>query len=95
MRDATDGWRREIERVEATALRIKERSDMLCHLGLDRQIVIALDSLAREVDNRKRRLEAVNYPRLLRFPYVMKILATGGYEHFSGWKSAIKDLIRP
>jgi len=41
----------------------------------------------------RKRLEIVSLKRWQRFPAVLKLVKSGGYGYFTGWKSAIKDVL--
>jgi len=53
-----------------------------------------LSKLATEIRALERRIELMDLPRGLRAPAVAKFLMEGGYAHFSGWKSAVNDVLR-
>lgn len=94
-RDVTEGWQREIDRITATVDRISDRRETLVSLGLGRRIPGAIARLQAEIADRERRIALVRRPRPARVAQVFGLWWRGGYSHFSGWKSAVKDLIRP
>ena len=54
----------------------------------------AIDSLTHHLRAIEARLATLGRPRPLRPPAVIRMLATGGYAHFSGLKSAAADFVR-
>lgn len=92
--DATAGWRRELERVEATWSRLGESTKTLRKLGLVDRQTAALSELGRQMEDRNNRMHIVAAPRFKRLPRVLAFWLRGGYRHFAGWKSAAKDILR-
>lgn len=94
-RDATTGWRRELERIKASWLRISESTETLKKLGLSDRQATAMKTLNRRMENLNHRIEMMALSRVERLPRVLGMWSGGGYSDFAGWKSAVKDLIRP
>lgn len=92
--DAGPYWQGFLDSNEAEARRIGERRDDLDRLGLAGQADSALSLLRRQSETMaaRRRLAAATLPR--RAAGVWKLWRSGGYAPFSGWKSALKDLLR-
>lgn len=95
LHDVTEGWRREIDRIAATADRIGERMEALGRMGLYDRVPVAVAGLRAEISDRERRLLISRQSRLVRIPMVFEFWWSGGYRRFSNWRSAIKDIIRP
>ncbi len=74
--------------------RIEERRDHLGRLGLTGQADSALILLRRQNESMaaRRRLARARLPR--RAAEVWKLWRSGGYGSFSGWKSALKDMLQ-
>lgn len=95
LRDATDGWLNELERMKETLSRLNERAVMLQGLGLfDRQSA-AMVVLFRQMEDLNVRVQNMALPRFKRWLPILAMWLRGGYGHFSGWKSAVKDVLRP
>jgi glycosyltransferase involved in cell wall biosynthesis len=86
-------WQSFLASHEAEARRIGERRDELRRLGLSGQADAAIDLLRRQSETmaERRHLAAASLPR--RATAVWKLWRSGGYASFSGWKSALKDLL--
>lgn len=89
------GWQQEIARIALTAERLEERGEQLRQLGYGGRLPGALVALRAEIDDREKRIAVARQPRLRRIPHVLGLWRRGGYRHFSSWKSAVKDMIRP
>lgn len=93
--DASKGWSNELERVKATLIRIKERTDNLDAMGLGDSKAKAISVLTHHLNSLNDRIQVVTLSRLKRFPRVLEMWMRGSYGHFAGWKSAVKDILRP
>ena len=95
LRDATAGWRSELERVRATRLRLGASTETLRKLGLADRQAAAMSALDRHMEDLGNRIQIVAVPRVRRLPRVLAMWMRGGYRPFAGWKSAAKDILRP
>lgn len=82
------GWHR------AERTRIEERSGRLAELGLASSAAAALATIDRQIaaEQERRRFAALSRPG--RIAPVWRLWRAGGYSAFSGWKSAVKDVIQ-
>ncbi|HYW16171.1 MAG TPA: glycosyltransferase family 2 protein [Allosphingosinicella sp.] len=87
-------WQSFVDSNEAEARRIGERREVLDRLGLGARADSALKLLRRQGETltARRGFAAAAFPR--RAAGVWKLWRSGGYAPFSGWKSALKDLLR-
>lgn len=87
-------WRIFLASYDAETRRIEERQGELERLGFGGQAKAALDRLRelRAATAARQRLASV--PPIRRTGPVWRLWRNGGYRHFSGWKSALKDLIQ-
>ncbi len=92
---AVDGWRDERERCRLTRERLIARAEALSRIGMEGRLDVALADLDRRMINIDHRIATVSRPRAIRPPFILALLASGGYRQFAGWFSAFKDLIRP
>ena len=88
-------WLAEIDRNLSTIERIKERGSKLKKIGLSEDVNLAVNSLIQKNKLTERRLSMIKYPRLIRIVPFARLRAFDGYEQFSDWKSAIKDIFHP
>ncbi len=95
LRDVTDGYRSELEVVEATRSRLVASTDTLKMLGLSNRQTAAISKLDRRIKAINDRIALMAVPRARRAPRVLKMCMRGDYRHFAGWKSAVKDMLRP
>ena len=93
--DAVVGWRKELERVKATLERLEDRVEILNSLGMAECQAVAVGELKSHIESLDLRIQSVGLPRLKRWQPVLALWLKGGYRHFFGWKSAVKDLVRP
>jgi glycosyltransferase involved in cell wall biosynthesis len=92
---AIAGWSKELMRIEATSERIKERTELLGAMGIYRDREQAIKKLESQMCAYRNRIKLGLKSRPKRIPMLFNMLIKGDYRHFSGWKSAIKDMIRP
>lgn len=95
LRDATVGWRSELERVKATRSRLAASAEALQKLGLSARQTAAISALDCHMEALDSRIEIMTVPRVRRLPRVLAMWMRGDYRHFAGWKSAAKDILRP
>ncbi|MFL6721074.1 MAG: glycosyltransferase [Sphingomonas sp.] len=93
--DAHDGWQRHIERLALFEQRIRDRDETVAALAGPGAAARALRLIAEEKQRFVRRLDLLAYPRLRRLPRIISLWGRGFYAPFFGYKSAIKDMIRP
>jgi glycosyltransferase involved in cell wall biosynthesis len=87
-------WRPFLDSHDAEARRIGERRDDLDRLGLAGKADSAAELLRRQHETMaaRHRIAAASLPR--RAAGVWRLWRSGGYADFSGWKSALKDLLQ-
>jgi len=95
LRDTRPGWGREVEARKAYIRRLQDQAGQLRTLGLGDRAAGAIDRLHRAIEARQARTALVSLPRWSRAPRVLQFLLAGQYRQFSGWRSAVKDLVRP
>ena len=93
--DATDGWKREHNRVRATWRRLDERYETVKDIGLADRQPWALFELDRQTNALCSRIQNMTLSRFKRFPRLLIMWMRGGYSQFAGWKSVVKDILRP
>lgn len=87
-------WEQELHDHEQLARRIEERQAELAALGLERQAAESLARLKRRNGVAQARIDVSKAPRLRRPAPIWRLWKSGGYRNFSGWKSALKDLLQ-
>jgi len=87
-------WQGFLASNQAEARRIGERRDDLDRLGLAAQADAAVDLLRRQSETMAARRRLSTAPLARRAAGVWKLWRSGGYAPFSGWKSALKDLLQ-
>jgi len=93
--DARRGWEIKVSRIGLYIKRLKDKAEILAGLVGEDKVVSVIRSLELERNSISRRIELVGLPRISRFLPLIKFWADGGYRQLSGWKSALKDLVRP
>jgi glycosyltransferase involved in cell wall biosynthesis len=92
---AAQGWAERVSRYRFTRARLVERFLDLKQIGLVDHYQAALSRLDSRTANLENRLRFVERPRRERWQHIVEFWRSGGYADFAGWKSALKDLIRP
>lgn len=73
---------------------LERRADIEA-LGFGDRIDYFLKNMEKDENDIRRRIEFLKTPRYRRFPAVLSFWMHGRYRRFAGWKSAVKDMIRP
>lgn len=94
LRDARDGWRRQVVLLDLYRNRLQQRRAELVRLGLGEAAARTEVGFAERRRALQYRIDAMSRPRWRRWPGILSHWGRGGYRHFSGWKSAFKDCIR-
>ena len=95
VRSPVDGWNGQLTMISVKRNWVRVKQSQLEGLGLGdqaRRLLLDLDFHEQVISDR---IEMWRTPRLRRIPRVIKFFAAGRYRRFSGWKSAVKDMIRP
>ena len=87
LKDSRPRWTRRAEVLDAMLARIEQ-------LGSDR-FGAAARNLRRKRDQQRQRIAFCSVPRHRRASAVLRFWRASGYAGSSGWKGAIKDLVRP
>lgn len=95
IKDERIGWQRDVDHYVRYQNRIADRKDELADLGLADAYRSAINSFACKIDSLKERIYIASLARPIRLLRVIRFWANGSYGHFSGWKSAVKDILRP
>ncbi len=94
-RDVRAGWQTDAYHYERYRTRISERTKELGDMGLEVAGTLAIKFFSEKIAALRGRIEIASTSRVMRLPRVIRYWAIGGYKHFSGWKSAAKDILRP
>lgn len=93
-RHLLDFWEKDLAGHEQLAQRITEKRAELAALGLGQKASESLERLNRRNKVAGARIAAVKAPRRRRAGRVWRLWRSGGYGEFSGWKSAVKDMLQ-
>lgn len=89
------GWTAYLDRLKVMRKRLQEGRAVFDALGLAERIGPALAFVDGEEWRYGQRIHLLSLPRWRRWVSVIGFWARGGYRRFAGWKSAVKDMIRP
>jgi glycosyltransferase involved in cell wall biosynthesis len=95
LRDTREPWARQADAYRTCIERLQDCAGLVSSLSSDAVAARAVQRLRQKIEAIAARTRLVSRPRWSRAPYVLRFFRTGGYDDFSGWKSAAKDLIRP
>lgn len=95
LNDARKGWKAEMTRLQDIADRMTERKSLISRIVDEEKVNQAVHNIENQRMRLSKRITLCSKSRLVRFPFVANLLIKGGYSQFSGWKSALKDVIRP
>lgn len=86
--NVSEGWNRRIQFLKEELSRLERTNSPIPIVEAHRNVAALLNAWTR-------RVEASEKSRLTRSVHVIGAIFSGEYKYFSGWKSALKDLIRP
>ncbi|GAB3374832.1 glycosyltransferase family 2 protein [Azotobacter armeniacus] len=95
LQDARGGWMTQIAHTGLYLNRLEESRAQLQALGADERLEQAIARLRNRLPALERRLAIAARPRWCRPPELLRFWLSGGYQNFAGWKSALKDMVRP
>lgn len=93
--DPRPAWSAQIAFLQAYADRIVERRAMAEQISTPESAALALEAIAAEQARYRERARLLDLSKLRRPPKILRMWRAGFYNHFAGWKSAAKDLVRP
>ena len=93
--DARAGWAREVMRLRELRSRLLDQTVYVDTLIGAARSQLAINKIETKILRVEKRIGLVDRGRLARLPFVLQLWSTGFYSQFAGWKSALKDLIRP
>lgn len=94
LQDSRPRWLIEKNRRAAFRRWVEEHEGLLCAFRLEGTGKRVSKRLEAEIRALERRIQLTALPRGLRAPAVVRFLMEGGYTQFSGWRSAVNDLLR-
>jgi glycosyltransferase involved in cell wall biosynthesis len=94
LRDVSSGWIGEVELTKYLVKTIIENRIAISGLSVSSDIDQICANERTRIEAIKRRIHLVKTSWPKRMHLVLSFYISGGYNFFSGWKSAIKDLIR-
>lgn len=94
LKDARGSWEKNVKHLKLYMERLNEKSELLNKWGFKAHVekTLALFNLKIKIINS--RIEIVSKSRKRRIIPILFFWIKGNYKYLSGWKSAIKDLIR-
>lgn len=95
IRDASGGWKHQIIATNLYIGRLEKRARQLKALGAGELVEQTIAALQGKLPALEKRLEIASRPRWRRPPELLRFWLSGGYRNFAGWKSALKDMVRP
>lgn len=95
LRDATSSWAREVGLERAKVARLKGKMDFIESLGLRDEADVQIRMAEARCGALNMRLSAFRESRIGRWRAIWRMWQSGAYRELAGWKSAVKDAIRP
>ena len=93
--DVTLEWRDAINFIEINLQRLDQRGARIGAMGLTTRVAESRQDALTEIELRQQRINLMSKPRVLRTLRILRLWHVGGYQHFAGWKSVLKDMVRP
>lgn len=95
LKSAMNGWKSEMETIALCIERIRQRGAELESMNLASSARNAMKAFERKNSALEQRVQIVSRPPWRRPAALISFWASGGYREFQGWKSALKDMVRP
>ncbi|QQE87163.1 glycosyltransferase family 2 protein [Azotobacter chroococcum] len=95
LKDAREGWMAKIAHTNLYLDRLEKSRSQIQSLGASERLDKAVIDLRNRLSALEHRLKIAAYPRWRRPPELLRFWLSGGYQNFAGWKSALKDMVRP
>ena len=92
--DASEDWRQTITEFRAALRRLDNSASELNRLNLAMNAECGKKRIVRQISHYERRIRLVEEKRIFRTASVSRFWLDGGYGSFSGWRSALKDILR-
>ncbi|HLL30471.1 MAG TPA: glycosyltransferase family 2 protein [Allosphingosinicella sp.] len=93
-RSLREFWAKDVAAHDDMARRIEDRLPALAAMGLEAKARDTLERLKARNRVARARLAAVSSPWHRRVKQIWSLWRSGDYAQFSGWKSAVKDLVQ-
>lgn len=90
-----EAWEAYLTRLSILRRWLTDTEPRLRAIGLGHRINPAGDFITAEENSYRGRLHLLATSRSTRWAHILRFWIKGGYAPFSGWKSAVKDMIRP
>ena len=94
-KDSRRGWSDQRGRLREIEMRLIERELDVLRIITQEEMQQAIIRLRCQQDGLSKRIQLVTRARVMRFVPVVIMWMKGGYRQFAGWKSMLKDLVRP
>jgi glycosyltransferase involved in cell wall biosynthesis len=95
LKSPLSGWQKNMDSLKRARQRIEAQRPRLEKDGLKERTNSAIEKLDESLELIEGRMFVIQKPRIVRWLFVTQLMLKGGYRSFSGWKSAVKDIIRP
>jgi glycosyltransferase involved in cell wall biosynthesis len=95
LKSAMRGWKKEVETIDLCIERIRQRAAALESMNLVPSARDAIKAFEKRKSALERRAQIVSSPPWRRPAALVSFWLSGGYRNFAGWKSALKDMVRP
>lgn len=95
LKDNKNEWRQRANSLRLLRERLQVVSSQYSGLVCSSKTSEAIKCLGLEADSIEARINAAERPRIKRFIKIIQLWFRGGYREFNGWKSMLKDIIRP
>ncbi len=86
-------WMAHITYTRLYLHRLEERRTQLQALHASERLEQAIAHLRERLPALEQRRVIAQHPRWRRLPPLLRFWLSGGYRHFAGWKSALKDMV--
>ncbi|WP_242672903.1 glycosyltransferase family 2 protein [Azotobacter chroococcum] len=95
LKSAMRGWKKEMETIDLCIERIRQRAAALESMNLALPARGAIKAFEKRKSALERRAQIVSRSPWRRPAALVSFWLSGGYRNFAGWKSALKDMVRP
>lgn len=93
--DVSLGWTKEIELSSYLQMHLARQFSKCDSLGIENELIDAITYEKNRCEALIERINILKKNRVYRIFYLYGFYLNGGYKYFLGWRSLIKDMIRP
>ncbi|MEI7707004.1 MAG: glycosyltransferase [Chlorobium sp.] len=94
LKDVRKGWLNDVLLKSKLIELLTKRNDIISTISPSLDIPAVINDLNKNIEAIKDRIEIFSFKGYKKIYFIFLLYFNGGYSFFSGWKSALKDIVR-